>query len=198
MSDEPSMKMKLIALVLAAVVMTLGSLAGCEAGSSSPVVGVEEPISATGVSQIPTSPVIHIMESIGVNDSPEMLLPPVINDTENIGVTDSVRILLPVVVRIIETISVTDATELTARTTLPVINYFTASPERIFRGASSTLSWSVTGATTITIDNNIGSVQSIGTRVVKPGLTTTYNMKATNSAGSVKAAVTVTVTIRIF
>lgn len=192
------MKMKLIALVLAAVVMTLGSLAGCEEDSSSPVVGVEKPISATGVSQIPTSPVIHIMESIGVNDSPEMLLPPVINVTEDIGVTDSVRIHLPVVIRIVETISVTDATELTARTTLPVINYFTASPAQIYRGGSSTLSWSVTGATTITIDHDIGNVSSIGTWVVKPGLTTTYNMKATNSAGSVKAAVTVTVTIRIF
>jgi len=80
-------------------------------------------------------------------------------------------------------------------TAIPIINSFSAVPSTITAGESSTLSWSVTGATSVTIDNGIGSVALSGTTVVNPTTTTTYTLTATNSAGSVTASVTVTVLI---
>jgi len=62
-------------------------------------------------------------------------------------------------------------------------------------GASSTLSWSVTDAVSVTIDNGIGSVALTGTTVVNPTITTTYTLTATNGAESVTESVTVTVYI---
>ena len=78
---------------------------------------------------------------------------------------------------------------------VPIINSFSASPTTITAGESSTLSWSVTDATSVTIDNAIGSVALTGTTTVNPTTTTTYTLTATNSAGSVTATTTVTVTV---
>jgi|GEM_PF-5806207 len=77
--------------------------------------------------------------------------------------------------------------------TVPIINSFSASPSTITVGESSTLSWSVTDATSVTIDNGIGSVALTGTTAVNPTTTTTYTLTATNVAGSVTASVTITV-----
>jgi len=77
--------------------------------------------------------------------------------------------------------------------TAPIINSFSANPLTITVGESSNLSWSVTDATTVTIDNGIGSVALSGTTTVTPVTTTTYTLTATNSTGSVTASVTVTV-----
>lgn len=75
-------------------------------------------------------------------------------------------------------------------TSVPIINYFLADPSSIMGiGGSSTLSWSVTGATSVTIDNGIGSVALTGTTVVSPTKDTTYTLTATNSAGSVTESV---------
>jgi uncharacterized protein (TIGR03437 family) len=74
----------------------------------------------------------------------------------------------------------------------PVISNFTASPPTIQAGQSSTLSWSVTNATSISIDNGIGTVTG-SSRVVSPGSTTTYVLTASSSAGSVTASTTTTV-----
>ena len=76
---------------------------------------------------------------------------------------------------------------------VPIINSFSAVPSTITEGESSTLSWSVTDATSVTIDNGIGSVALTGTFAVNPTTTTTYTLTATNSAGSVIATCTVTV-----
>jgi hypothetical protein len=76
---------------------------------------------------------------------------------------------------------------------LPVINSFTASPENITPGGSSTLSWNVSGATTVSIDQGIGSVALVGTETVSPAVTTTYTLTATNAAGSTTASVTVVI-----
>lgn len=73
----------------------------------------------------------------------------------------------------------------------PVINSFTASPSSINLGASSTLSWSVSYATQITIDNGIGGVSASGSTTVNPTETTTYTLTASNSAGQVSRSVTV-------
>jgi len=77
--------------------------------------------------------------------------------------------------------------------TAPIINSFSANPPTITAGESSTLSWSVTDATTVTIDNGIGSVALTGTTAVTPATTTTYTLTATNAAGGVTGSVTVTV-----
>ncbi len=76
---------------------------------------------------------------------------------------------------------------------VPIINSFSAVPSTINVGESSTLSWSVTDATSVTIDNAIGSVALSGTTAVSPITTTTYTLTATNTAGSVTATTTVTV-----
>jgi len=66
---------------------------------------------------------------------------------------------------------------------LPTIEYFNASPESIMLDSSSTLSWSTTNATTVTIDQGIGGVSATGTKEVSPSETTTYTLTAKNSDG---------------
>jgi len=70
---------------------------------------------------------------------------------------------------------------------VPIINAFSASPSIIITGESSTLSWSVTDATSVTIDHGVGTVVLLGSTVVTPATTTTYILTATNVAGSVTA-----------
>ena len=72
---------------------------------------------------------------------------------------------------------------------------FTASPAAIFAGESSTLTWSVTGATSLSIDPGIGSVLGKTSQVVTPNQTTTYTLTLN---GSASAQVTVTVLIGVF
>jgi len=66
---------------------------------------------------------------------------------------------------------------------LPVINSFTASPAEISYLESSTLSWSVSNATTVEINQGIGTVESSGSKEVTPAETTVYKLTATNSDG---------------
>jgi len=75
---------------------------------------------------------------------------------------------------------------------VPLINSFSASPTTITAGESSTLSWSVTDATSVTIDHGVGTVALSGTTAVNPTTTTTYILTATNVAGSVTAQTMVT------
>ncbi len=77
-------------------------------------------------------------------------------------------------------------------TSLPMAE-FTATPLSITSGRSSVLSWHVSDADTVSIDNGIGSVDPKGSVVIKPGSTTTYCLNASGPGGSVSAAVTVTV-----
>lgn len=75
----------------------------------------------------------------------------------------------------------------------PVINAFSASPANITAGGSSTLSWQVTGATTVSISPNIGNVALAGSTAVSPSAGTAYLLTATNGAGSVTAVAQVSV-----
>ncbi len=75
----------------------------------------------------------------------------------------------------------------------PVISNFASSPASISAGQSSTLSWSVSGATSLALDNGIGDVTGASSRTVSPTATTTYVLTARNAAGSVTASTTVTV-----
>lgn len=76
----------------------------------------------------------------------------------------------------------------------PVISDFTAEPSSIERGQSSTLRWSVSGATGISISQGIGTVQANGSRRVFPSETTTYELTASGPGGTVTRNATVNVT----
>jgi hypothetical protein len=73
------------------------------------------------------------------------------------------------------------------------VQRFAADPPSIEPGASATLSWEVTGAQEIVIDNGIGKVEGIGGRAVTPAATTTYVLTATGPGGSARAVVKVEV-----
>jgi predicted small lipoprotein YifL len=76
----------------------------------------------------------------------------------------------------------------------PVVDSFDASPLTISAGETSTLSWKVSGATAVSIDNGIGTVALSGSRVVSPTTTTVYTLVASNSGGkSVSATAQVSV-----
>ena len=68
----------------------------------------------------------------------------------------------------------------------------TATPDTISPGQSSTLNWTTTDATTVSIDG-IGQVPSSGTKAITPSATTTYHLTASGDGGSTDASATVTV-----
>ena len=74
---------------------------------------------------------------------------------------------------------------------LPVINYFTAAPPSLFIG-SSTLSWSVSNATAVSISPGVGNVGSTGSTSVTPGSTTIYTLTASNPAGTMYHTIQIT------
>ena len=76
---------------------------------------------------------------------------------------------------------------------LPVVNSFTAIPSDIAAGSSSTLSWSVSNATSVTIEPGVGTFASSGHTIVSPAATTTYILTATNADGSTRARTQVAV-----
>jgi PKD repeat protein len=75
----------------------------------------------------------------------------------------------------------------------PSIASFSASPSTVRSGEASTLSWSVTGATNLSVAPAIGDVTGTSSIVVAPAATTTYTLTATNAGGSDVESVTVTV-----
>lgn len=74
----------------------------------------------------------------------------------------------------------------------PTIASFAATPATISAGNSSTLSWSVSGADTVSIAPGIGAVSGNSVNVA-PTATTTYTLTAANTAGSVTKIATITV-----
>ncbi len=77
----------------------------------------------------------------------------------------------------------------------PVVAQFTAEPTSIQRGQSATLRWEVTGAaTSVAVDQAIGTVQNTGNRRVFPSDSTTYTLTATGPGGTTTASATVGVT----
>ena len=72
--------------------------------------------------------------------------------------------------------------------TQPVISSFTASPALISKGSGSTLSWTVSGATTLTIDQGVGAVTGATSKVVTPDQTTTYTLTARDASGATATA----------
>jgi hypothetical protein len=70
----------------------------------------------------------------------------------------------------------------------------TASPTSITSGQSAILSWNTTNASSVAINQGIGTVGTSGTRSVTPTATTAYTLSASNATGTVTAQTTVTVT----
>lgn len=68
------------------------------------------------------------------------------------------------------------------------------SPAAIEKGNSTTLSWNSTNATSVVIDNGVGTVEASGKRTVRPSESTTYIAKATGPGGMANAEARVTVT----
>ncbi len=70
---------------------------------------------------------------------------------------------------------------------------FNANPTVITAGGSTTLTWNVSGANSVTIDQGLGVLPPAGSQTVLPSATTVYTLQASNIAGSVSAPVVVTV-----
>jgi hypothetical protein len=68
-----------------------------------------------------------------------------------------------------------------------------ASPSSVTSGQSSTLSWTTSNASTVSISPTVGSVAATGSVSVTPAQTTTYTLTASGSGGSVVKTSTVTV-----
>jgi hypothetical protein len=78
----------------------------------------------------------------------------------------------------------------------PGISSFSASPDTIAPGASSTLSWKVSAADAVTIDHGVGAVTGSSVSVT-PTATTSYTLTATNASGRATATTQVTVTVPV-
>jgi len=75
----------------------------------------------------------------------------------------------------------------------PVIVAFEVSPTKVTIVEQIKLNWKVTGATTVTIEPDIGKVASSGTRDLVPAQSTNYKLTATNQGGNVTRTASVTV-----
>ena len=74
----------------------------------------------------------------------------------------------------------------------PAITSFTSSVSHVQAGGSVTLSWSVSGASYNVVSPGVGAVRGTSV-IVKPSVTTTYTLYATNQYGRSTATVTVSV-----
>ena len=77
--------------------------------------------------------------------------------------------------------------------TQPPSIVFSASPDRLVGGGMSTLSWSVANASTVSIDNNVGTRPATASVQVQVARTTQYVLTAVGAAGNAFRALTVRV-----
>jgi hypothetical protein len=76
----------------------------------------------------------------------------------------------------------------------PSVLTFASGTNWIYSGRSTTLAWSVSNATSVTIDNGIGPVSpTAGSVQISPTFTTTYTLTAINANGTTSAQSTITV-----
>lgn len=75
----------------------------------------------------------------------------------------------------------------------PAISAFSASPAQVQPGQATMLSWTVQGASSLSISPGVGPVDGLTSRSVSPTTTTTYVLTATNASGSATASTTVAV-----
>jgi peptidoglycan-associated lipoprotein len=72
--------------------------------------------------------------------------------------------------------------------------FLSASPSAIEKGQSTTLSWKSSNATSVTIDEGIGTVEPSGSRKISPAASVTYMARANGPGGTAVAEARVTVT----
>src|ERR1700759_1991374 len=70
---------------------------------------------------------------------------------------------------------------------------FQADPTSIAKGETSTLSWSTTNATQVTIAPEVGTVTAEGSTKVTPADSVTYTLSASGPGGSADASVRITI-----
>ena len=75
----------------------------------------------------------------------------------------------------------------------PFINNFGSDPIQVSPGGSARLTWTVMDASSVSIDQGVGSVSSMGNAIVNPRVTTVYTLTATNASGSTSAVTTISV-----
>jgi hypothetical protein len=75
----------------------------------------------------------------------------------------------------------------------PIAINFKMDPAMLISNGVATLTWNVTGATNVSIDQGIGSVLPSGSRTVSPSITTTYTLTAANAGSSVAESVSLVV-----
>ena len=75
------------------------------------------------------------------------------------------------------------------------VTSFSASPSSVSQGKSSTLSWTTTNTTLVSISGVAGLQPANGSISVSPATTTTYTLTATGPGGVATATTTVTVTV---
>jgi len=73
------------------------------------------------------------------------------------------------------------------------IDSFTVADSTITAGESTTLSWSVSNAAVVSMNQGIGEVESAGTMTISPSQTTTYILKAEGGGAVATAQLTVNV-----
>jgi hypothetical protein len=76
----------------------------------------------------------------------------------------------------------------------PVITSFTANPSTLATSGTTLLSWNVSDATSLSIDQGIGDVMGTTSKSVNVPATTAFTLTATNSHGTVTKQAVVTVT----
>jgi hypothetical protein len=75
----------------------------------------------------------------------------------------------------------------------PIIASFTARPASVATGVFTTLSWMVTSATALSIDQGVGNVTGRSSVSVSPAADTTYTLTAEGPGGKVTQSVSVSV-----
>jgi hypothetical protein len=75
----------------------------------------------------------------------------------------------------------------------PRVFSFTANPSQIYLGQPTTLSWAISNAMSVSIDQGIGVVSPSNSIVLNPTSTRTYTLTATNTLGTRVVTTTVTV-----
>jgi acetyl esterase/lipase len=137
--------------------------------------------------------------SIGVTSSP--LLIGGYYTTTPIGNLDEVRVYnrslsAAEVVNVMNDSGLPGGNNVNPTLTAPIISSFTASPNPITWGQTTTLSWVVSGnpAPTVSIDNGVGAVTGNSVAVIPPLATKTFTLTASNSVGTTTAQATVSVT----
>lgn len=75
----------------------------------------------------------------------------------------------------------------------PTINSFATNASSVVSGFPALLSWNIGDATSVSINNGVGSVATSGSRMVYPTATTTYTILASGPGGTRTSQVTVSV-----